>query len=327
MSHFSLEHLADDSLLDALHSLVEHDHITTAELLAHIGEVARRRLYFPMGHSSMQAYCVKVLHLSEDAARKRVQVARKGWVLPAIFEAIADGRVHLSGMNLLVPFIDEENVGDLIAAATHRTYREIELLLAERFPKPTPEDGIEEVNVKDVNAAPHLRVRSGVKPMSPGQYLVQYRADELQQERIEYARQLMSHRNPTGNLNMLHMAGVGLLIERLEKEIFGKTDHPLDVQYSSSGRYIPASVRRAVVARDGWQCSHVGPSGRRCESKWMLEFDHILEFARGGEPTIDNVRLLCRGHNQYAAECTYGREFMEAQRRVASEVTEPARGH
>ena len=77
MSRFSLDHLADYALLDGLHALVEHDHVTTAELLAHIGEVARRRLYSPMGHPSMQAYCVKVLHLSEDAASKRVQVARK----------------------------------------------------------------------------------------------------------------------------------------------------------------------------------------------------------------------------------------------------------
>jgi hypothetical protein len=26
----------------------------------------------------------------------------------------------------------------------------------------------------------------------------------------------------------------------------------------------------------------------------MLEFDHVHEFARGGESTADNVRLLCR---------------------------------
>ena len=49
MSRYSLEHLADDSLLDGLHALVEHDHVTTADLLAHIGEVARRRLFARMG--------------------------------------------------------------------------------------------------------------------------------------------------------------------------------------------------------------------------------------------------------------------------------------
>jgi 5-methylcytosine-specific restriction endonuclease McrA len=314
MSRYDLEHLADDSLLDGLHSLVEKDRQATADLLAHIGEVARRRLFFPMGHHSMQAYCVRVLHLSESAASKRVQVARKGWVLPVIFEAIAEGRVHLSGMNLLVPFIDEENVHELIAAAAHRTCREIELLLAECFPKPTPEEGVEDLNVKDVNAAPHLRTCSGVKPIAPQQYLVQFGLNEQQQERLQYARQLMSHRNPTGNLTVLHMTAVELLIERLEKEIFAATDSPRAGAGSSSSRHIPANVARAVWARDGGQCTYLSSSGRRCESKWKIEFHHIVDFARGGKSTIDNLRLLCHGHNQYAAECTYGREFMDEKR-------------
>ena len=314
MSRFSLEDLADDALLDGLHSLVEHDHITTAELLAHIGEIARRRLFFPMGYPSMQAYCVKVLHLSEDAASKRVQVARKGWLLPQIFEAIADGRVHLSGMKLLVPFIDEENVDELIDAATHRTKREIELLLAERFPQPLPEEGVEEVNVKDVNAPGHVPPRSGVKPMAPGRYLVQYGATEHQQQRIEYARQLMSHRNPTGNLSVLHMAALELFIEQLEKEIFAATDSPREGNVWSNGRHIPASVRRVVWKRDAGQCTWVSPTGRRCESRWRIQFHHVEEFARGGEATVPNLRLLCCGHNQYEAECSYGREFMERKR-------------
>ena len=314
MSRYDLEHLADDSIDDGLHSQNGHDRQSTADLLAFIAESDRRRRYAQFGYGSMKEYCVKVLRLSDDAAAKRIQVARKARFLPMIFEAIADGRVHLTGMRQLVPFIDDENVNDLIAAATHRTYREIEWLLAERFPQPAPEEGIEEANVKDVNAARHVHGRSVVKPVSPGQYLVQYGASVPDHERIEYARQLMSHRNPTGNLNMLHMAGLELLIEQLEKEIFGKTDQPHNVQCSSDGRYIPSSVRRAVVERDGWQCTWLSPAGRRCESKWRLQFDHILEFARGGEPTADNVRLLCAGHNQYAAECTYGREFMERKR-------------
>ena len=312
MSRYDLEHLADHSIDDGLHIQAERDRQSTADLLALIAESDRRRRYAQLGFGSMKAYCVKALGLSDDAASKRIQVARKARFLPVIFEAIADGRVHLTGMNLLVPFLDEENVHQLIEAATHRTYREIEMLLAELFPKPLPEESIEEANVKDVNAARH--VRAGVKPASPGQYLVQYGISGYQEERLEYARQLMSHRNPTGNLNMLHMEGLELLIELLEKEIFGKTDQPHAVQCSSDGHYIPASVRRAVWERDGGRCTYVSPSGRRCESRWRLQFDHIVEFARGGKSTVENVRLLCACHNQYAAECTFGREFMERKR-------------
>src|SRR5580765_1207478 len=313
MSRYSLEHLADDSLLDALHALVERDRTATADLLAHIGEVARRRLYAPLGYPSMQAYCIRVLHLSEDAARKRVQVARKGWLLPVIFEAIADGRVHLSGMALLVPYLDEENVHELLEAASHRTCREIELLLAERYPLPEPGEGVEAV-ARD--AARHLRDRSQVKPLAPGRYLVQFTIGEADLERLQYARELMSHRNPKGNLALLNAAALELLIAELENEKLGITDEPREVAGSTGGRHIPRSVRRAVVKRDGWQCSYVSRAGRRCECRWLLEFDHIQEFARGGEATVDNVRLLCRTHNQFAAECTYGAGFTERKRQL-----------
>jgi hypothetical protein len=46
----------------------------------------------------------------------------------------------------------------------------------------------------------------------------------------------------------------------------------------------------------------------------MLEFDHILPVARGGESTADNLRLRCRAHNQYEAERTFGAEFMRQKR-------------
>ena len=311
MSRFALEHLASDSLLDALHFHARHDCENTADLLAHIGETARRRLYAHLGYPSMQAYCVQVLHLSEDSARKRVQVARKGWVLPVIFEAIADGRVHLSGMNLLVPFIDEENVLELIEAATHRTKTEIEQLLAERFPQAEPEEGVESV-ARD--APGHLRNRSSVKPLAPGRHLVQFTIGDADLERLQYALQLMSHRNPKGNLAFLNRNAIEALIEDLEKEKFGGADDPRELDTAPSGRYIPRAVRRAVVKRDGWQCGYVSPAGRRCESRWLLQFDHILEVARGGKSTAGEVRLLCWAHNQYAAECTFGAGFMEEKR-------------
>ena len=314
MDRYSRTHLADDSLLDSLHLRARQGCQDTADLLADIGETARRKLYVHHGYPSMEAYCVRVLHFSHDAAKKRVQVARKGWWLPVIFEAIADGRVHLSGMARLVPFLDEENVHELIEAATHRTCRDIELVLAERFPRAVVAEAVEEVAG---GAARHFSNRSGVKPLAPGRHLVQFTIGDADLEQLQYALQLLSHRNPEGNLAFLNRVAVDLLITELENQKLGITDDPRDTPPSASGRTIPRAVRRQVVERDGWQCSYVSPAGRRCESRWLLEFDHVHEFARGGESTADNVRLLCRAHNQWAAECTYGVGFMEAKRQEA----------
>jgi hypothetical protein len=78
-------------------------------------------------------------------------------------------------------------------------------------------------------------------------------------------------------------------------------------------------VKRVVVKRDQCRCTYVSESGRRCEARKRLEFDHEVAVARGGESTVENVRLRCRAHNQYEAERTYGAEFMRRKREASAE--------
>jgi 5-methylcytosine-specific restriction endonuclease McrA len=134
--HFNLAQLSDEVLVRDLAALVDQDRSTTASLLAHIAEVDTRRLYAPAGYSSMFAYCVEELRLSEDSAAKRIQAARAARRFPTLFGAVEDGRIHLAGVCLLAPHLTPDNADDLIAAAFHRKKSEIELLLAGRFPTP-----------------------------------------------------------------------------------------------------------------------------------------------------------------------------------------------
>ena len=40
-------------------------------------------------------------------------------------------------------------------------------------------------------------------------------------------------------------------------------------------------------------------------------------MARGGQATVEGIRLRCRAHNQYEAERMFGAEFMEKKREQA----------
>ncbi len=67
----------------------------------------------------------------------------------------------------------------------------------------------------------------------------------------------------------------------------------------TSGRTIPAAVRREVWQRDGGRCSYVDPrTGRRCASRHLLEIDHRIPYARGGGAERANLRLLCAAHHR-----------------------------
>ena len=50
----------------------------------------------------------------------------------------------------------------------------------------------------------------------------------------------------------------------------------------------------------------------------------MTEVARGGAATVSTIRLRCRAHNQYAAECTFGAEFMSRKREAAARVRKTA---
>lgn len=116
-----------------------------ADLLAHLAEVDSRRLFVPAGYPTMFAYCVGKLGFSEDVAFKRIRSARVARKFPDALDAIADGKVHVAALVLLAPYllspsITREAGGGLLAAATHKTKRQVEELLAARFPvmdKPT----------------------------------------------------------------------------------------------------------------------------------------------------------------------------------------------
>ena len=66
-----------------------------------------------------------------------------------------------------------------------------------------------------------------------------------------------------------------------------------------SGRSIPAAVKRQVWQRDGGRCSYVDrETGRRCNSRHLIEIDHILPYALGGGADPENLRLTCRAHHR-----------------------------
>jgi len=59
----------------------------------------------------------------------------------------------------------------------------------------------------------------------------------------------------------------------------------------------------------------VNGAGRRCRSRSHLEFHHDEPYGLGGGRGPENIRLLCRAHNGYLAESTYGEEVIGRYRR------------
>jgi 5-methylcytosine-specific restriction endonuclease McrA len=159
-----------------------------------------------------------------------------------------------------------------------------------------------------------------VKPLAPQRFELRCTIDQETHDALRYAQQLLGHRMPSGDVAAVLALALKALIPQLEKRRFSATVRPSrkPVCPSENPRHVPAHIQRAVWERDGGQCTFVSDDGHRCEERRLVQMDHVHEVARGGESTVENLRLRCRAHNQYTAECAFGSEFMRHKRIAAA---------
>jgi hypothetical protein len=132
----SLAELSDTDLLARVERLAHSERQATAALVAHLAEIANRKLYVARGYASLFSYCMQALHLPEHAAYNRIEAARAAMRFPAVLTGLARGDVHLTAVRLLSPLFTPENHRDLLAAAKHKSKREVEELIARLRPQP-----------------------------------------------------------------------------------------------------------------------------------------------------------------------------------------------
>ena len=333
MNRYALSHLAEGALLAGLKMSLASERQSLALVLAHMAEVETRELYKPAGYSSMHVYCVHELHLSKDAANKRIRAARTARDFPAAFEKVEQGALRLTSLLILSSHLTAENAVELMAAAAFRSDFEVKEILSERFPQtpvPTTIEPIAEAQTlaeqqqcdrapEQVAAQPLQSVVNPlqVKPIAPGLYKAQLTMSRAMRDKLRRAKDLLGYRRVTPDEAEILEMGLDLLVARLEKQKFGATDHPRAARASRSTRRISNNVKREVWERDGGQCTFVSEDGTRCPETRGLEWDHIKPVARGGDSSASNIRLRCRPHNQLEAERTYGKQFMRNKREDA----------
>jgi hypothetical protein len=100
--------LSDVELLASTRALIGRSNQVLAALLAHLGEVEARGLHRTRACSSLYAYCIYELRLSEDEAVRRVAAARMVRKFPELLDAVAAGELHLTGLLMVGPHLTRE---------------------------------------------------------------------------------------------------------------------------------------------------------------------------------------------------------------------------
>jgi 5-methylcytosine-specific restriction endonuclease McrA len=328
--------LSDADLLNEVKRLTALERQATSRLIAALGELDARRLYLGEGCSSLFTYCTQVLHLSEHAAYLRIEAARVARKWPLILELLADGALHLTAIGLLAPHLTADNHERVLAAARHRSKREVEEIVAALRPQSAVPSSVRKLPVAKASAPAKvdsqptreltgadllLRTRGiettqpvqephrdavEIRPLAPERYKVQFTVSSETHQKLREAQNLLRHCIPDGDVATIFERALTLLVNELHKAKHALADHPrVTSPHAGVGRHIPASVKRQVWERDQGQCAFVGAVGR-CSERGFLEYHHRIPFSDGGATNLDNLELRCRAHNAFEAERWFG---------------------
>ncbi len=306
--------LTNAQLVAEVTRLARSEREATVALLVHLAEFDERRLYAAAGFDSLFDYCMRVLHFSEDAASNRVGAARVVRKYPVVLEMLSDGRLSPTTARLLRRHLTPANHRELLAAASGKSKRDIEKLLAARYPEPDvrssvralptpalptpapadpPAPGTDLFDRTDasvpsaeapVPVRPSPPTRTLVRPLAPERYEVRFTASAESLEKLRLAQDMLSHSIPNGDLAQVFDRALTALVEDLARRRFAATTRPRrSPGQAQDSEHVPAAVKRMVWVRDRGRCRFVAAEGRRCESRRFIQFHHVHPRGAGGK--------------------------------------------
>jgi 5-methylcytosine-specific restriction endonuclease McrA len=335
----ALRSLADAELIERLPGLVQIERRALSDVIEHLVEMERRRLYLSSSCSSLYRYCIDRLGYAEAAALNRHRVAQLALRLPQVLDELRAGTMHLTGLFLLSKYLTAHNAAALLREARGKSRREIEQLIARWFPRADVRGRLEPLfpEVYRVALAQPLRAatarttvapapaatcletgeptRARLEPLSPSRLRVEFTARAELYEKVERARELLSHALPSGDLGELFERAVDALLEQESRKRFGAGTPRKARELKPGSRHVPVAIVRAVWQRDNAQCTFVGSEGCRCAERRFLTIEHRTPFAFGGPPTLENLCLLCAAHNLERARQVFGEPHIYASSR------------
>jgi len=219
----SLAHLSNEVLIKNTENFVRIERETTQQILHHLLEIERRRIFAAFGFSSLFDFCVKKLGYSESGAQRRISSMRLlkslGSEKSAVIEQkIQDGKLSLSVVSQAATFIQREAKATsqewtapqkeaLLLSLEGHSAREAERKLFSMASQETQQACLEKVRVVTTELT-ELRVTLNAEGMA----------------NLEKVKALLSHKYPNASWGELVVILAQMAIKKLEPAA-PKTEH------------------------------------------------------------------------------------------------------
>jgi hypothetical protein len=287
----SLKHLSNPDLIANTRSLAVEERRITALVLDHLEEIEARRVHLDMGYPSLFEFCRRELGYSEDQAQYRIDAMRGSRGMPEVRKAVEEGRISMTNLVKAKRFFSHEKKSGkpyspeakhvLLAQLEGQSTRECERKLAELCPTlPPPEK---------------------TRPVAGQRTLISFTADERLMTDIEKIKRLWAHKNANFTFAELFTEITQTLLKKIDPENLPPVAPRINE--NSNTRHIPNKTRKFVWQRDEGKCTYLDPQSKRvCNSTHAIQIDHLDPYSMGGTHDPENLRLLCRAHNQHNAD-------------------------
>jgi 5-methylcytosine-specific restriction endonuclease McrA len=325
-----------------LSALLRHEQGAMADFLVALADFDRRGLWRELGHSCLFYYLQRELRLSDGAAHFRKVAARLIQRFPEVVEPLREGKLCITSIVELARVMTPENRVETLPQFFHVSKRQAKAVAAailpvaviprrevvtqvvtvvrpevrstELRPDETPSSRTE----PEVRTAPPMRV----EPLTATESRIHLTVSNQFLEKLEAARRGQGHVQPGATKEQVIEAALDLLLEKHASRR-AEVKRPQKSPRPAKPDHVTAAVKRAVWTRDGGKCQWPVDGGGICGSTSKVEIDHVRPRGKGGPSTVENCRLLCKGHNLEAARQAYGDAHMDLFTRGASPRSAP----
>jgi hypothetical protein len=286
-----------------------------------------------LGYTSLWGYLSRELRMSDAMVATRVAAAQLARRYPQVGDLLREGKLCVTAMPRLATILTDANCADVLAEAIGKSKRDIDRLVATIAPQPERREVVQKLELRTFaveksrisEAPPRLAPTAkafSAELVSATRFRIHLDVPEEFMTLLEQARDALSHTSPSGGKVEVLMEGLRRIVRDRDRRM-GLVEKPRATPKERAPkppwkREAPsAQTKRIVWKRVQGRCQAQLALGGICGSTRKLEFHHLLELARGGPTTAENLSLRCKAHNLLAAQETFGRDFM-------TRFTEPA---
>jgi len=196
--NIQIQKLDNDTLLRKTKDLAKEERRITLEILHHLREINRRRLFAFRGYSSLFDYATRELGYSDASAARRIAAMRLIAELPEVETKIKEGSLSLSNAAQAQRLFQNE-----VKSETPKTLEEKKEIIKSIENKST-RDAEKELISRSSQPITALKPDK-IKPVTPSKSEVRFVADQVLLDQLELIKGLLAHKHP--NLTLAELIG------------------------------------------------------------------------------------------------------------------------